>query len=213
MRVTVFCRQLLVGNGADQSFIWLAGGLGIVQAGPDKIDETCPIRVEVAEKGYRLIIPAGAPSHLPPSVHAKYSRLSVVIVIRLPNGSATQAAADGSNPLQMHSPNTPSAIPRSALPMGPSTRREPPIIGPSMPATSLATVSTTIAPTQTGVNGPTNANGSNNTTSETTSPTSVRMPRKRRFCPKSMASVPSMVAQAILTRSQTGSRPKSALWL
>src|ERR1700720_64691 len=117
------------------------------------------------------------------SVHARYSRLAVVIASRLPNGNTTQAASDGSNPQQqMHRPNIPSVIPRSALPIGPSTRREPPITGPTMPATSLEIVSTTTAPTEDAVNGATNAKDNKSPTPDTTSPTSFRTPPRRLFC-------------------------------
>src|SRR5258707_3736111 len=116
--------------------------------------------------------------HLPapsPSVRARYNRLAVVIASRHPNGSVAQAASDGSGPpQQVQRPSIPSAIPRSALPIGPSTRREPPSAGPSMPATSVEIASTTTVPTEDAENSATKAKGRNNTTSDTTSPTSFR---------------------------------------
>src|SRR6202011_2252137 len=89
-----------------------------------------------------------------------------------------------------------------------STRREPPSAGPSMAATSLEIASTTTVPTEDAENGTTKAKGRNNTTSDTTSPTSFRTPPRRLFCPKSIASVPSMVAQPHRNKHQTGQRPK-----
>ena len=77
--------------------------------------------------------------------------------------SVAQVASDGSGPpQQIQRPSIPSAIPRSTLPIGPSTRREPPSAGPSMPATSVEFASTTTVPTEDAENSATKAKDRNN---------------------------------------------------